>query len=136
MRFGFIVSAIALLAGVALIVQSVLDGGANVTLIVIIPIISGYSLFFLLGVVLLFVGFLSLPFAFASDDPELPLTPPGAADSSPKASGGVGGFVLIGPVPILFGNWKGVSRRTQAWLVVVGAVLFIAAIVGFVLFVR
>ena len=135
MRLGLFGSAAVFVAGVALIALSVADGGASVSLLVIIPIISGSSLVFLLGVVLLIVGFFSLPFAHTGTGdeatPALPETTPASG-----TSGGAGGFVLIGPVPIFFGSWKGMARRTQWTLVLVGTFLFIAAIVVFVLFVR
>jgi uncharacterized protein (TIGR00304 family) len=136
MRLRQLGSAAALFAGVALIVLSVIDGGASVSLLVIIPIISGSSLVFLLGVVLLIAGFFSLPFALAVVDDDAAPTLPASTTPTSGTSGDVGGVVLIGPVPIVFGSWKGVSPRIRWALVLVGAVLLTFALVAFVLFVR
>jgi uncharacterized membrane protein len=124
----------ALVAGVALVAVSVVKGGANVALLVIVPVVSGSSLTFLLGVVLLVVGFLALPFAVAEGWGETPPALPSNGTAPPAGQGGVGGVVLIGPVPIVFGSWKGISRRTRWWLALAGAVLLTVAFVWFVLF--
>ena len=59
--------------GVALIADTVLRGGATVSLVLIIPVVSGGSAEFLLGVVALVAGFLLLPFlAWGDRDTELP----------------------------------------------------------------
>jgi len=138
MRLLLLGAVAALVAGVALIALSLIERGASVALIVIIPVISGSSATFLLGVALLIVGFLLLPFALAQGwDEEAPSHGP-AGPAPPRASGpgGAGGFVLLGPVPIVFGSWKGVSRRTRGLLALAGAVLLIVALVAFVLVVR
>jgi uncharacterized membrane protein len=69
------------------------------------------------------------------EDEGSPTRPP-MTNPPPKTAGGAGGFVLIGPVPIVFGSWKGISKRAQLWLVVLGTALFILTFVAFVLFVR
>ena len=129
----------ALLAGVALVALSVAEGRASVALFVIVPVVTGSSLPFLLGVVLIAVGFLSMPFALVAESNESDLALPerdAAEQAGPPARGGVGGVVLVGPVPIVFGSWKGVSRRTLVWLAVAGTVLVIVALVAFVWLVR
>ena len=123
-----------LAAGVALVALSVVEGGANVALLVIVPVVSGSSLTFLLGVVLLVVGFLSLPFAAAERWDEEPPALPSGGTASTEGQSGLAGVVLLGPVPIVFGSWKGISRRTRWWLALVGAVLLTVAFVWFVLF--
>jgi len=126
-----------LLAGLALVVVSVAKGGADVALLVVFPVVYGSSLGFLLGAILLFAGFLSLPFALGMEEDEARSTP-SLADPPPPtgASGGVGGFVLIGPVPIVFGSWKGVSRRVRWALAVAGSVLLTVVVVAFLWFLR
>jgi len=127
-----------LVAGLFLVAWSVVDGGASVALLVVIPVISGSSLAFLLGVVLLIAGFFSLPFTLA-EEWEGALAPSGPTAPTSRSSsdqGGAGGFVLIGPVPIVFGTWKGVSRRTRWLLALAGGVLFTLAIVAFLVLVR
>ncbi len=131
----FLLGAVATLAaGVVLVAVSVVEGGASVALFVFVPVVSGSSLTFLLGVVLLVVGFLSLPFALSEDWSEAPPALPLNGTAPPEVQGGVGGVVLIGPVPIVFGSWKGISRRTRWWLALAGAVLLTVAFVWFVLF--
>lgn len=131
---GFFLGAVgALVAGVALVALSIVEGGASVALLVIVPVISGSSLTFLLGVVLLVVGFLSLPFALAEEWGGAPPSLPSSGTAQTGGQGGGGGFILIGPVPIVFGSWKGISRRTRWWLAFVGAVLLTVAFVVFVL---
>ena len=134
MRWFLLGTLAVLAAGVALVAVSVLEGGANVALLVIVPVVSGSSLTFLLGVVLLVVGFLSLPFATAEGWDEAPPALPSGGTGPPEAQSGVGGVVLLGPVPIVFGSWKGISRRTRWWLALAGAVLLTVAFVWFVLF--
>lgn len=121
-----------LAAGIALVAWSVAEGGAAVDLVVFVPVVSGSSLAFLAGVLLLIVGFFSLPFTLAAGEysPSDASGPEGPPSSPPTPSGGLGGFVLIGPVPILFGTWKGVSRRARWLLALVGAVLLTLAIVA------
>ena len=120
-------------AGVALVALSVAQGGASVDLIVIIPVVSGSSPAFLAGVALLITGFVALLFAVSGGWEEEPSPPsPGAARTAPTGSGGGGGFVLVGPVPIVFGSWRGVSRRVRALLALLGAVLLIVVVLAFV----
>ena len=137
MRWVQLGSVALLLAGIALIAVSVARGGARVALVVVFPVVFGSSLAFLAGVLLLFVGFLTLPFAWATGDEEFsPTSTAAERPSAPGSSGGVGGFVLVGPVPIVFGSWKGVSRHTRWALAAAGAVLLTAVVVAFLWFLR
>ncbi len=139
MRWFLLGAVAALVAGVALVALSVAEGGANVALVVIIPVLSGSSITFVVGVMLLIAGFLSLPFAIAAEWGEEPTTLPSSATAPMEGQGGVGGFVLVGPVPIVFGSWKGISRRARWWLALAGAVVLTVALVVFglaLLFVR
>jgi uncharacterized protein (TIGR00304 family) len=133
MRYAALGSVAALIAGVALVAYSVAEGEASVFLLVVIPAVSGSSLPFVLGVALLIVGFFSLPFTLAMEWDEEPTSSLASPSNSPpptSAQGAAGGFVLIGPVPIVFGTWKGVSRRTRWLLAFAGGVLFTFAIVA------
>lgn len=142
MRRVLLGSVAALAAGVALVVLSILEGGATLALFVIFPVVTGSSVAFLIGVALLFVGFLSLPFGLAErwDETSPPPAPPGnppapSREEAPEKSA-VGGFVLVGPVPIVFGSWKGVSARTRWMLALAGAVLFTFVLVAVLVLVR
>jgi uncharacterized protein (TIGR00304 family) len=132
MRRHAVVPAFLLLAGAIVIADAILRGAAAVSLIVVVPVVSGTSAEFLLGVVLLLVGFLTLPLAFYSvelaslDDLRSDRVGHGQA---PAAE--VGGMVLVGPVPIFFGSWKEVPRRTRVVIAVVAAAAFGLVVLAF-----
>ncbi len=121
------------MAGVALVAYSVLVSAASVSLVVFVPVLSGRSTLFLGGVVLLVVGFVALPLAFTG--PARPGSPPPAPPvGSPLAdigadTAGVGGLLLIGPVPIFFGSWSRVSGRARWAAVVLGLSLLAGLLV-------
>ncbi len=122
MRWVSLVPIGLLVAGAAAIADAVVRGGASLLVVVVLPVVTGSSAEFFLGVVFLFGGFLSLPWLFA--EAALPPAEPEsgvAAPSAPLAGGG--GLVLIGPVPIFFGGWRTVSRRTRWWVALAGAVI-------------
>src|SRR5487761_416346 len=102
---------------VGLIVDSILRGGASVWLLVVVPVVTGQSLEFLVGVALLLAGFLTLPWLFLEEEPEPSrgaAPPPSSSRAEPpSAAGGAGGVILVGPVPILFGSWGRISQRTK-----------------------
>ncbi len=133
MRLLLLVAFVLLAAGVALVADAVAQGGADVWLVVVVPVISGSSAEFLLGVVALVAGLLLLPFGLAErvggerpfppDEPGRPLPPS-------EGSSGAGGLVLVGPVPIFFGSWRNVSARTRLWVAVAGALVLVVFLVG------
>jgi uncharacterized membrane protein len=137
-KWALLGSVVLLATGAVLVAVSVVQGGASVALFGFIPVVSGSSGLFLLGVALLFVGFLSVPFAWAAGESgpaptlreEVPEPPPSKSSVPASRSGGFGGLVLIGPVPILFGSWKGVSSQVRWALAIVGAVIFTVAVVA------
>jgi uncharacterized protein (TIGR00304 family) len=132
-----LLGAIALLVGGAgLIVYSAIAGSSTVALLLVFPVVSGSSIPFLVGVLLVFVGFVVLPFALAGEWAEVPLPTSSTPDRQAESSSAVGGFVLIGPVPILFGSWKKISRRVRWLLALVGAFLLTFAFVAFDLLLR
>jgi uncharacterized membrane protein len=124
------VPVVLLVLGVALVADAVVRGTASLALVAIIPVISGSSAEFLVGVVLLLVGFLTIPFAFGPFlEPTTSAPLPGRTEA-PSAE--VGGLVLIGPVPLFFGSWKDVSRRTKVLVAVLGAALVVGFLVAVV----
>jgi uncharacterized membrane protein len=127
MRWSALIPAVLLGLGVALVVDAVLHGAAAVAVVVIVPVVFGSSATFLLGVVLLLAGFLTLPLAFEVREEPRPATVPGPPrphSEVPPAE--VGGLLLIGPVPIFLGNWKTVSRRIKFTVGVLGAAVVVA----------
>lgn len=130
---GFLAVA-AFLAGIVLVVLAVIDGRATVSLVVIVPVVTGASGEFLLGVVLIVVGMFALPWALAEErEEDRPLPTPEAQPGSSPASGGL---VLVGPVPIFFGSWRGVSRRTRWIVALVGTVVLALFVIGWWLALR
>jgi uncharacterized membrane protein len=130
-RLSRLLSPALLVVGVALLADALARGGASVALVVVIPVFFGTSTEFFLGVAFLFVGIATLPLAFGytwetglpSDDEEhvRPETPPAE----------VGGLLLIGPLPIFFGRWKGAGRRAWIAAAVAGTVLLVIAVALF-----
>ena len=119
-----------LLAGAVLIVDAVVRGAAHASLVLIVPVLTGSSGEFLLGVLLVFLGLLSVPFLLLSIGGWEEL-PPSAGTPSSEHSG-AGGVILIGPVPIFFGEWAGLRRRAYLWWVAVASLLFAVLLVAWV----
>jgi uncharacterized membrane protein len=114
-----------LAAGVAAVAYAVAAGGAQVGLFLVFPVVFGDSWLFYGGVLLLLVGLFALPLSFAGDAEVVPLPTPGAS-----TAGGSGGLVLIGPVPIFFGSWRAVSRRTRIAVAAAGMAILVAAVLA------
>lgn len=132
-----VVGPVLLLLGLIVVLYSVLRGSASVSLLLIVPVVSGTSALFLVGVVLLFFGILLLPFAFAAgwEIERRPYAAPGRHQGPAPAdeiTGGGGGLVLLGPVPVFFGSWRNPSRAAYWAAALVGVVVL--AIVLLVLF--
>lgn len=138
MRLAGLGALAALIAGAVLLGDAILHGRASLSLVVIVPIFSGSSAEFLLGVVLLVVGLFLLPLALwepsegepRSSSAEGPVVPP------PSAGAAGGGLLLIGPVPIFFGAFKNVSRRVRLLAALAGVVLLVLLVVGFLVATR
>jgi uncharacterized membrane protein len=126
------------LSGLALVALSVAQGGATVSLVVIVPVVSGASATFIAGVVLILAGFVALMFSFSEPWEGPPLSTPtrGAGIDDSPPSGGASGFVLIGPVPIFFGSWRTIPRRQRWWFVLAGAVTLIVVVLAAVWLLR
>jgi uncharacterized membrane protein len=125
-----------LLAGLLVLAFAVATGAARLYLVVIFPVLTSGSPIFLLGVVLLVAGFLTLPWVLAPEEPpvgaeERPVAPAGRPPGPGAAVGG-GGLVLVGPVPVFFGAWKNPSRRVY-WLAVLAGTLALALLVAVLL---
>ena len=108
-------------AAIGLIAFALLHGGATAGVFLIFPFIAGSSPPLAAGVLLLVVGFFVLFFALArmgslegqeeaEEGRSLPSAGTGPATARPRAPssrGSYGGFLLIGPVPVVFGNRPG-----------------------------
>ncbi len=127
MRLAPVAALAAAVAGAVLIGDSVARGGAQLTLVLIVPIVAGHSVEFLGGVALLVGGVLATPLSLSRDPAPEPPPSPGPTSAS-TGSRGAGGLVLLGPVPVFFGNWRGVSRRTR-WAVAAAGVALTGAVV-------
>ncbi len=119
--------------GAALVVTAVRTGSASVNLLFVVPVVSGRSPAILRGAAHLVLGLFLLPLlAVARERPddragETPYAPTRSrSDDSPRG----GGVILVGPVPILFGTWRGLSSRARWALAITGGVVLGVAGVG------
>ncbi len=106
-------------AAIGLIAFALLHGGATAGVFLIFPFIAGSSPSLAVGVLLLVVGFFVLFFALArmgsleeqeEEGHSLPSAGTGSTTAGPRAPSSrvsYGGFLLIGPVPVVFGNRPG-----------------------------
>ncbi len=118
--------------GAGLVADAVLRGDAHVEIVLIFPVFSGSSAEFLGGVLAVVLGIVSLAFSGSVAAPaEGP--PSGSAISE---ADGVGGLVLVGPVPIFFGRWSEASRRARWAAAAVGAVVLAVFAIGVYLALR
>ncbi|MFZ0698755.1 MAG: DUF131 domain-containing protein [Thermoplasmata archaeon] len=122
-----------LLAGAALVASAVLRGSASASIGWIFPLFAGSTALFLLGVLCLGIGFRILPFTLW-DGGEVPEEEAGldgsegAKGADPPASGGFGGIVVIGPVPVLVGRWKDASTPVRWGIALIGLALLLSAL--------
>ena len=123
-----------LLSGLVLFGVAIARGPARLDIVVIVPVLTSSSPLALLGVLLLFVGVLFLPLSFAAEE-EPGAAPPGPAGPPPGAGAARGGVLLVGPVPVFFGDGKRPSRRSY-WLAVLAGSLALGLLVAVFLFVR
>ena len=118
--------------GAVLVGLAALQGGAELALVVVVPVIVGRSLEFVVGVLCLVAGLFTLPLLFGPGEGEDELDP---RTDAPGTTGGVGGLVLVGPVPIFFGSWKGVSTRIRVAAAIFGAAVVVTVVLA-LLFLR
>ncbi len=128
------ISPVLLVAGVALVVDAVARGSADLILVIVIPVVAGNSVEFLGGVALLVLGLFLLPLSFESAQspaPEVTAAPPPSPGST---NAGAGGFVLIGPLPVFFGAWRHPPREAYWLAAVLGGIALLAFLLLFFFF--
>jgi len=130
MRWASGAAAGLLLAGVAILALAVATQEAHLALVVFVPLVYGSSILFGVGIAVFVAGFVALPFALAGALPP-PVDRP--ASTAPPTGVRAGGFVLIGPVPIVWGSHRTLPRRSRALLAVAGAGLLALAVVLWIL---
>jgi uncharacterized protein (TIGR00304 family) len=126
-----------LVGGITFLSLAVLFGSAHVAVVLIVPVLYGSSPYLALGVLLLVLGFFLTFLGWASmagDEvalgPATPIVSPtgGSADRSEGTRRSYGGFLLIGPIPVVFGN----RPAWMPYLVAMGIILMLALILFFV----
>ena len=124
------------LAGVFMISLAVISGEASIALFLIFPVIYGSGALTILGILLIFLGTFLLFISPFSHPHNLPPTdyesykaPPQPLEEKIEKNTKIGGVVMIGPIPIVFG-----SDRNTAMLSVVIAILMLLSIAIFFFF--
>lgn len=100
-------------SGVVLTILSVIQGEASVGLMVFIPIVYGGGWMLGLGILFVFSSFISFFFLSGSE----------------TISGGdkrYGGVIFIGPIPMVFGSDKEITRTMLIIAVVLAIILLLA----------
>lgn len=113
MRRWVLTSLALLLAGITLIVASVLTGESEFGLLLIFPFIVAHGLLGALGSLLLFLAILGIFIGFMTSAGEpLEEQPAGQTQSTMAArpERKYGGVVMIGPIPIVFGSDQRIAR--------------------------
>jgi uncharacterized protein (TIGR00304 family) len=133
-----------LVGGVASLAAAVATNGAEIHLILIIPVVTGNSPLALLGIILImaaiFLGFLAIAARqmdrvsdSLDEDPDIsfsgPLPPAGkGATGSARSAPSAGGVVFLGPFPVVFGS----NQKVAKWMLVVAAVIVIVLVAVYV----
>lgn len=124
MRASLLAPLAVLAAGIAMIVAAVAAGEADVSLLLIFPVISGSGWLFAAGTLLVILSFvlglilLARGYEGPEIGPETMLTGTMAREPTQKQTK-YGGVVLIGPIPIAFGS----DKKTATLMLVIGVVL-------------
>jgi uncharacterized membrane protein len=113
-----------ILLGAFLIAWAIATHQVTLYLLVILPVLTSSSPLFVAGILSIFFGVLAAIVGTGFESGPEP-TPSVSPRAHPSGSG-VGGVILIGPVPIVFGSWSGLSRRARIGLAIGGAVVFVA----------
>jgi len=104
-----IIPVFALIAGIFLVVLSIIEGQANIALLFIIPIIYGTGAYLAIGILLIFLSFIMF-FLFIGPLKVERRETKGERTKTHKESS-YGGVIFIGPIPIIFGKDKSVAKK-------------------------
>lgn len=117
--------------GLALIASEVARGEADISLVLVFPVFSGSSGFFILGTLLIVLSFIVGFLMLAMGQLELQASGvlrearPELRTETSSAKKEYGGVVMIGPVPIVFG-----SNRTIALIMLVLGIIAAIVLLG------
>jgi uncharacterized protein (TIGR00304 family) len=113
-----------LIVGLLATAWSVYEGFTRFYLVVIFPVFASDNLFGLLPFLAIFagIGLLALGPAFEVDDPDMVRTD-SYHDGKNENRAKVGGVVLIGPIPILFGSDKRMALIAAALAIMILAII-------------
>ena len=142
---------LSLVAGIGLLVYSMMRGGSEISLVVIFPVISSDGdPFGIIGIFMILAGIIALYISsFTSRVSKTVINESNGSgtrdlkmgkdredhhngnSSDTKTRSGVrtGGVVFIGPIPVIFGSDRGIAR----WMIVAGALIALVMIVFFIM---
>lgn len=128
MRSLTAVSILSVLGGGAILALSVAEGDAEVGLLIIFPYVVAHGALSALGIGLIFLGFLlfflSIARSVASYHDDTHRVSGTTAPEIRKESK-VGGVVMIGPVPIVFGSDSRMARGMMLLAILLVALLIV-----------
>ncbi len=102
-----IIPFIVLLAGISLVIFSIIEGEANIALLFIVPIIYGTGAYLAMGILLIFLSFIMF-FIFLGH-PRVGSREIKRTKTEKESS--YGGVIFIGPIPIIFGKDKSIAKK-------------------------
>ncbi|MGM0404922.1 MAG: TIGR00304 family membrane protein [Thermoplasmatota archaeon] len=90
------------LIGISLIILSVMTGESQLALFLIFPVIYGGGVIMMIGILIIFLSFISLFFILPfHDDTQL---------TESERDSKWGGIIFIGPIPIVMGKDRSVTK--------------------------
>ena len=116
-----------LIVGLVTTVWSVYSGLTRFYLVVIVPVFSSDNVFGMLPLLAIFAGIVLMALSPAFDESEPDLAQPGESSNTVGGNDAsrmkVGGVVLIGPIPILFGSDKKMTLMAAAVGIMILAII-------------
>jgi uncharacterized protein (TIGR00304 family) len=145
-RWGpFVLAGILVGGGIALLADAIVHGTASAGIFLIFPFVVSSSPLAALGVLALVLGVFVLFFGMAMRQEEdegagqAPPAPAGTGRGNPTGAGpgsrpsaSYGGFLFVGPVPVVFGNRPGWAPYLVA-LALATAIALLALVLWFIL---